>query len=376
MSHIVSIEDFILEVLEHRFEDEREKIKILPEVKGYNFSCPYCGDSRKRASKHRGHIYMGTKSYKCWNDGCLQYATLREFVSKWTAEYDIDISDLDIDFDVDFDVTTRISIPKGTNIFDYIVSSGLMNSLIDMQYLIDRFSLYPISMAAEGSMARNFAESRMLYDIPEHDDYMYCDNQDSKVYIFNMHKESGKVISYAVRNLEERIALVKKYDMFNYSRMIDKMGIETPPDLQFIDTLGNYFNIMNVNRRTEISITEGQIDSMFAYNGIAASGTGKLAFILKYVNISEVRILFDSDKAGVKESITALRDGFKVFMWRNLFGKLYKKFREDRLKIMDIKDPNELYCYLKNKYGVINYDMFNSLLDKYYTNNFLDILSL
>ena len=34
-----------------------------------NFRCPICGDGHKRKSK-RGHFYLDTNSYYCFNGGC------------------------------------------------------------------------------------------------------------------------------------------------------------------------------------------------------------------------------------------------------------------------------------------------------------------
>lgn len=37
-----------------------------------NFRCPLCGDGKKRTSK-RGHWYINTGTYYCWNAGCIAH---------------------------------------------------------------------------------------------------------------------------------------------------------------------------------------------------------------------------------------------------------------------------------------------------------------
>ena len=37
-----------------------------------NFRCPLCGDGKKKTSR-RGHYYLSTGTYYCWNAGCIAY---------------------------------------------------------------------------------------------------------------------------------------------------------------------------------------------------------------------------------------------------------------------------------------------------------------
>src|SRR5437016_457548 len=53
-------------LLSGRFRNFKRKKDYL-----WNFSCPLCGDSKKKTTKARGYIYRGPDSlcFKCWNCG-------------------------------------------------------------------------------------------------------------------------------------------------------------------------------------------------------------------------------------------------------------------------------------------------------------------
>ena len=81
---------FIETLLRKRFHDVAEKQKIEGENdRKLSFACPICGDSEKKVSKKRGNLYLDTGAYKCFNDGCMAYMTLAEFVAKMSREHSI-----------------------------------------------------------------------------------------------------------------------------------------------------------------------------------------------------------------------------------------------------------------------------------------------
>jgi len=366
---------FVKEMLAKRFDDEPGKHDVHHHSKGIKFSCPYCGDSQKDPSKKRGLIYYKTKTFKCNNDGCDMFATMRSFVSKWAGECDIDISDYDFDFTPEVEVA-QVKFDIGTNtLADHLRGGGFLESLLPLDYFIGRFSLKPVNQSPENSVVRNFLAGRRLYDAPMLSECVFFDEFDNKVIIFNYDKISGKVLGYAIRYIgESRRGL--KYDLYNSTRIREHFHIAGEvPDIAALDTMANYFNIMNVDFKKPVPMLEGQFDSMFVRNAIAISGVNKLEFLLKYINKSNTKILLDNDKAGRNQSFETLKKGFNTFLWGKLVYNLRRRVPDSIADISRIKDVNEFYCFLGAKTDV-NFDSFNELLDRYYSNSPYDLMYL
>lgn len=367
--------NFVKEMLVKRFDDEPGKHDVHKHNKGLKFSCPYCGDSQKDASKKRGILYYKTKTFKCNNDGCDMFATMRSFISKWASECDIDISEYDFDFTPEIEVS-QVKFDIGTNtLADHLRSGGFLESLLVIDYFIERFSLKSVNYAAENSQVRRFITKRRLYDTPSCNDCLYFDSFDNKIVIFNYDKISRKVLGYAIRYIGESNRMLK-YDLYNSTRIREHFHLEEDvPDIAALDTIANYFNIMNVDFKKNVSMLEGQFDSMFVRNAIAVSGVNKLDFLLKYINKQHTNILLDNDKAGRKESFDTLRKSFNTFLWGKLVYNLRRRLPDSIADISRMKDINDFYCFLGNKTDV-NFDTFNDLLERYYSNSPYDLMYL
>ena len=86
--------------------------------------------------------------------------------------------------------------------------------------------------------------------------------------------------------------------------------------------------------------------------------------ILDFDDIPTVRYFFDNDIEGKSKMIQKLKRGNTVFMWQ----KFLKDFNIPPKKV---KDLNDLVKYeFKNRTGCLNE------LDKYFTNNHLDLIFL
>ncbi len=106
----------------------------------------------------------------------------------------------------------------------------------------------------------------------------------------------------------------------------------------------NYYNILNVNFGEKITVTEGQIDSMFVKNSISTTGVTKSKSILKsLLTKRNSRILFDNDSAGKSESIKLIQEGYSVFLWSKLISDLKRKYPNLIIDAHKIKDINDLY---------------------------------
>ena len=210
----MDLEEFLQEVLDCEFS-ESEKRKLIPTSKGFNFACPFCGDSMKNVSAKRGNIYLNSKTFKCFNDGCMTWMPLRKLISIFASKHGIDISDLDIDFEPDHDSKyTKHERIEDNNMMKFLTDTGALGTMLDLEYVRDRFSLLNIRDLPPESKVRQFIDKRLLFNIPDAHEYIFADNSDSLIYIFNYNKASGKILSLATRKIE-----YKKYKVIPYSHI-------------------------------------------------------------------------------------------------------------------------------------------------------------
>ena len=124
-----------------------------------------------------------------------------------------------------------------------------------------------------------------------------------------------------------------------------------------------------------IIITEGQIDSMFLDNSIATTGVTKSkSFLGNLVTKKNSLILFDNDKAGKRESMTLLNQGYKVFLWSKLMVDLKKKYSSDARKLAEVKDINDLYVFMLSKNSSVDFTSFNQMILQYFSDSVLDLI--
>lgn len=367
----MDLKDFIQEVLENEFPGERKKCEVHDTKNGFNFACPYCGDSLSNDSKKRGNIYLNSKAFKCFNDGCMTWVPLKKFVGEFADKHSIDISDLDIDFEAEFDPRDRNLEIRDNNIMNFLYDTGAFGTMLDIDNVKHRFSLINIRTLPAHSITRQYLEKRLLYNIPNVEDYIFADATDKVIYIFNYHKATGKIISLATRKIE-----YKKYKVIPYTHICQSLHLPPVADhADALDQLGEYFNILNVDLRRPIKTTEGQIDALFLENGIAIQGVTKSMFLLDYVPKHNVWTMFDRDKGGIEGSLREINAGHKAFMWSLLISKLKRKYSPDDPELRKIKDTNDLYVFLYKRTELPLW-RFNSLVDSYFTSSKMDMLYL
>ena len=365
----MDLQDFIQEVLDNEFPGERKKQEINPTRNGFNFACPFCGDSMKNASAKRGNVYLNSKAFKCFNDGCMTWMPLKKFIGTLAAKHSIDITDLDIDFEAEFDPRERRVNIVDNNIMNFLYDTGAFATMLDLEHVRNRFSLIRLTDTRAGSAVRTFSENRLLFNIPNVGDYIYADNSDKLIYIFNYHKPTGKILSFATRSVE-----FKKYKVVPYSHICENLHIPKCVDhADALDQLGEYFNILNADLHKPIKVTEGQIDSLFLENACAIQGVTKSMFLLDAVPKENILTMFDRDKAGSEGTVREMFIGHKAFMWSLLIRNMKRKYSPDDPKLRKIKDTNDLYQYLYERTKLPIW-RFNTLVDNYFTTSPFDMI--
>lgn len=369
---IEEITAFVETVLRKRFHDVLEKQKIDGSSdRKLNFACPICGDSQKKVSKKRGNLYLDTKHYKCFNDGCMAYMSLSEFVAKMSREHGIMLPSFVLE-----DGFKATPTPKKTEnqLIRFLTSDT--SQLVTISEVINRFSLKRLDMVPDTSIAYQYIKSRYLHLIKDYGDFLYTDSQDNKVFIFNFDKKSGKLLGFAMRTLNESIS--QKYIIRSYTdltQIFSQLGISK----QLVDDanfLNNYFNILNIDFSKPIRITEGQFDSMFIDNAIATSGATKARSIFAELGAkSATQVIFDRDKAGKTQMMNFIKQGYSVFLWNKAIGDLKKKYssKDDLLNLTKVKDINDLFKFLQTRDSNHSIEKFNAWINGYFSESIFDL---
>ena len=369
---IEEITAFVETVLRKRFHDVLEKQKIDGSSdRKLNFACPICGDSQKKVSKKRGNLYLDTKHYKCFNDGCMAYMSLSEFVAKMSREHGIMLPSFVLE-----DGFKTTPTPKKTEnqLIRFLTSDT--SQLVTISDVINRFSLKRLDMVPETSIAYQYIKSRYIHLIKDYGDFLYTDSQDNKVFIFNFDKKSGKLLGFAMRTLNESIS--QKYIIRSYTdltQIFSQLGISK----QLVDDanfLNNYFNILNIDFGKPIRITEGQFDSMFIDNAIATSGATKARSIFAELGAkSATQVIFDRDKAGKTQMMNFIKQGYSVFLWNKAICDLKKKYssKDDLLNLTKVKDVNDLFKFLQTREANHSIEKFNTWINGYFSESIFDL---
>lgn len=368
-----TLNEFLLEVLQNRFPNDTIKHKIDDtNPKKINFACPVCGDSEKKKSKRRGNIYLESNTYKCYNDGCMVFMEIEKFIAKYCHAYGLMPPDVFMSGALQANVKSK----KGKSLLGFLMNDSLKDKLIDLDYFTNRFSLTKMNDFNIKSTTVNYIKSRFLNESFNFSECCYHDREMTKIYIFNKDNISDKILGYSVRSADPNY-YGPKYKMMNYSeinRDVCKLNMNED-ELNEIDTLNNIFNVLNINHNKEMTICEGQFDSMFIHNCLACTGVGKIYDTIEMItSTSNKRILLDNDSAGKKETIKLLQRGEHVFLWSKLINDMKHDFPNDIVRVKKITDVNALYQFLKRVNLSYSIKEFNSTIDKYFSNSMFDVI--
>ena len=369
-----TLPEFCRAVLKRRFPNDANRQEIYEsDLDKINIACPYCGDSATDSHKKRGNIYVKTQTYKCYNDGCMVWVPLEKFISYFSLKYNLTVPSLDKK-KVEF--TPKTSIKKRGFLIEILINREIGEKLLKFDDLVARFSLTPCSKAEEDSPVGRFVSKRKIDRLPVFESSCYYDSRQDKVYLFNLDLKSGRVLGFALRKIDDSMP-GPKYNIKSYSELKQNGLVKGMEDdlVQEIDSLNNYFNVLNVDFSRPIIITEGQIDSMFLDNSIATTGVTKSkAFLGNLVTKKNSLILFDSDKAGKDQTMELLRQGYKVFLWSKLLGDLKKKYPTKGRELSKVKDINDLFIFLIALQPDLNFKKFNQLVQEYFSDSPLDLI--
>jgi transcription elongation factor Elf1 len=263
----------------------------------FNFSCPFCGDSKKNKLKARGYVYQKKTDlfYKCHNCGVGANAgNLIKHVDDYLyRQYVLERYQGGAD---KHNSHNKVSYPETKPVF-----TELKDSLLDGLRRIDTLPLdHP---------ARKYVESRLipkdqmelLYYCPKwkkfvnQHKYTYTSEEEGEhprlvIPFFNEH---GKVFAFQGR----------------------AFGDEAPRYMTIkLDEMERIFGLERVNFSQKVYAVEGPLDSLFLPNSIAVAGSSFTGPYLKGL-ASKLVVVFDNEprnKDLCKQIGKCIEEGYTV----------------------------------------------------------------
>jgi len=360
----VYLKGLVQSILDSNFK-ESEKRRINEYTDRVQFACPYCGDSSKTRNAKRGNIWWNKMIYVCFN--CGKKTNLDKFTKDFNIRMDpekkleliehlnstISYKDAEDDFlDHEFDKLIEFSdlerifnnseqiitdfkpITKGGTIFQYLVGRGISSDLHTNIY--------------EGKY------------------WMNADRWEPIMILLN--RRGSKVLGIQIRNLKDgKRRLFKIYNYETLYKWIHDVEEVTDIDLNQLviyNKLSYYFNILNVDFGSTITIFEGYLDSLFYPNSIGVVGVNTDMKFLESNNL-ELQYFYDNDQAGFDKSEEKLKIGYPVFLWKKLFQDIVDKKKTDDphkllYRISKVKDLNKLSELVSNPYKKLGLQDFFS----------------
>ncbi len=363
------IKSLIQEVLNREFTST-ERRKIGEDSGGYVFCCPVCGDSKDERKK-RGHLYLDTLKYVCYNEGCG--SNLDKLCKKYKVQ---------IDPSKKMEIIEHLNTQVTYESYEDSLMDAKFQELLDINDLCAAFNendygitdFQPIipGGSVDLYLTRRGITPNLRKNIWQAKSWLSEERYENIICLLN--KGGDKIISMQVRNLKE--GKNRKFKIYDYGTLYEwiygeeALGKFDMEKLVLYNKLGHYFNIMNVDFSKTVTIFEGYLDSLFYPNAIGVIGTNTDMRFLESNNLP-LQYLYDNDYAGFKKTEEKMKDGFKVFLWKKLFEDItMKKRNADPYKLMQristVKDLNALAVVVTNPYSTLK-------LNEYFSRDIFDI---
>lgn len=341
----IYIKSLLQKIIDKEFSNVNKR-RINDYSDRLNCSCPFCGDGKSNY-KHRGNLYYNKLIYICFN--CDKRTTFDRMCKDFNEQVDPDkklemIQHLESvvtysDYGTDF-VDARLDKLIDLSELERVFSSDL-TSISDFKPIQTNGGIYKylIGRGIPPEYHKNIYQAK------------YWKNEDESEWIIVMlNRKDDKVLGMQVRNLKE--GRKRMFKIYNYENLLEWVNIGKEVEeidineLVVYNKLSYYFNILNVDLGSRITVFEGYLDSLFFPNSIGLVGVNT-DFKLIENNGLELQYFFDNDEAGFKKSEEKLKHGYHVFLWKKLFEYIVDNKKIDdpyRLlhRISKVKDINRL----------------------------------
>lgn len=298
----------------------------------YNCRCWFCGDSAKSEFKARGYFYQNDKDiwkYKCHNCAINLSITkvIKEVAPSLYEDYLFEAfgkrprkNKTDKEIEIDYTALSKLDIQK------QILSNKVLNSLTKVATL------------PEDSDGHKYLKDR---SIP-------LDRMNQLYYTENLRNVVSNISSYDSSRVPEIKGIIIPYFKDSILTCFQVRNIDPSSKMRYLtydlfDDAVHIYNLENIKPNAPVYVFEGAFDSMFCYNGCAASGSSifqKLATIKK-IN-QNIVVVFDNDYKTNKDIkkllIEVIDNGYSVVLFDskmngykdiNQYAKTLKKNRSE-----------------------------------------------
>lgn len=351
-------------IVNKEFSSNIERRLIIHEDR-INFRCPYCREGSVK-SKKRANIYLNKFFFICFRCGhktnfdklCKDFneqldpdkklEMIEHLNSVMTySDYESNMSDAKFENLIELSELERVFSANLTQISDFkpIVTNGGI-----YKYLIGR--------GIPEEFHKNIYQAK------------FWKNEDESEWIIVMlNRRDTKVLGMQVRNLKE--GKKRMFKIYNYENLLEwiNIGKEDPIEIDMnemviYNKLSYYFNILNVDLGTTITVFEGYLDSLFYPNSIGLVGVNTDYKLIEN-NGLDIQYFFDNDDAGFNKSEEKIKHEYPVFLWKKLFEDIVekKKVADPAAllhRISKVKDINKLATLVQNPYKVLKLEEFFS----------------
>lgn len=280
--------------------------------KSLNFACPICGDSRDDLNKKRAHIYFNSAKVHCYN--CGYHSNINSFFQRFGINLDISIK-LKI-YQISIDYFSKLNKRE----FD-IDFNLIKETCPTLEFITKKLKLVPINKNDLFITSRNIKFGL---------DKIYKTTNGNNIYIFNVF--NSYVMGYQIRTDNTSIKYIKRNLEWIYEHILQKPSNE---NVRAISQWSHYYGLWELDWLKPITVMESALDHFMFPNSVAISNVN--ANIDVFLDLPNVRFLFDNDTAGKNKSIELIKLNHSVFMW----NKFIKHFGID--------------TYLKDYGDIINY---------------------
>lgn len=360
----IYIKSIVQKIIDKEFSDPLRK-KIIDYDNRINFCAPCCGDSHKNKHAKRGNLYFDKLLYVCFN--CGHKTTFDKLCKNFNEQ---------LDPEKKLEMIEHLNSVMTYSDYEGDFVDAKLENLISLQELERVFSqdLTPISdfkpIQINGGVYKYLCGRGIPPEFHKNIyQAKYWKNEDEHEWIIVMlNRRDDKVLGMQIRNLKE--GKKRMFKIYNYENLYEWVNIgkdaveQDMSELVIYNKLSYYFNILNVDFGSTITVFEGYLDSLFFPNSIGLVGVNTDYRFLENNNL-EIQYFFDNDEAGYRKSEEKLKGGFSVFLWKKLFENIVNKKKTDNPyqllhKISKVKDINKLSELVPNSYKKLDLQGFFS----------------
>lgn len=270
----------------------------IPNVKygdRINFRCPFCGDSKKSATKKRGWFYLNGGGYYCFNCGASMSGIklLEQLSGTDFAEIKREYVRIFLKSGLHSSLSSINEIPKNEpNVFE-------VQSIVNPKWKM------PLTQDAYQYLAK-----RRIFDAPYFKEQLYsttCSDDPKDEYI---------LIPWVVNGIDA-------YYQLNDFKHLKGMKYIFPKNKKKL-----IYGIDNVDSSFPyIFVFEGVYDSLFVKNGVASGTKSITEYQLKLLRSRwprhQICCAYDNDKAGISSIAKLIENNthLKFFKWFNVNTK-------------------------------------------------------